>query len=73
MARSDASRRLTQASFYRSEKAVDRMDVRDFEKDFLSRARSAAFGGQQTLDKKSFSKLSLAMRSTACCDQTCED
>jgi hypothetical protein len=37
------------------------MAVRDFEKDFLSRARSAAFGGQQTLDKKSFSKLSLAI------------
>jgi len=32
------------------------MASESFEKDFLSRARSAAFGGQQTLDQKSFSK-----------------
>jgi hypothetical protein len=38
----------------RSRYAVDRNGQQKFQKDFLSRARSAAFGGHRPLTTKSF-------------------
>jgi hypothetical protein len=41
--------------------AVDRTASKSFERIVLSRARSAAFGGQQTLDKTILSKQTAAV------------